>query len=564
VSFWERRWAGLVAVALALALYAPTVTFGRVWLDDYWLWSDDSPLRHVDGHVLHDVFLELDARHPYGSEYLPVRDLVVAADMAVWGDSEHGPHVTQLFLFALVAFSLGTLLVRWGFPKRAAWLATLLWVAHPLCVQSVAWMSERKGMLAALCVLACGHAWVRFRSGGARVWLAVATLAAVCGVWSKAPAMFAVGVFGAWDLLLLKPDRRRWLQIIVVGVATALAAVPVVLVASRVRVIDEGGVEVSRVVMALGAQGHYFAGLLLARPPALSYPLQTDGPTALDVTLGLVAIAFSIALVWRRRGDKLVMAALAWAWIWFVPVSQLVAPVHIAVADRYAFLWTAGGCMLAALVLEPLSGTRRTAVTAALVGVLAVCTIRAEGAWASSRELFAAGVASNPRDFAMHQDLATAFASDGESNAALRAVDAGLAVLPHEVHLRMQRADLLWQLGNQPEALNDAQRAAETGSSAAASAYGKKLLASGRPGDALWWAERAARFHPELESYQLTLAEVCVALQQRDCAEHALRTAIAIPDHSAADEVLLERVRTTMPPSASRPSTPPTSAHSGR
>jgi hypothetical protein len=373
-------------------------------------------------------------------------------------------------------------------------------------------MSERKGMLAALFVLLCGHAWIRFRSGGHRAWLVASALAAVCGVWSKAPAMFAVGVFAALDLLLLAPARRRWQQIATVGVVTALAAIPVVLVASRVRVIDDGGVAVNRLVLALGAQGHYVAGLLLAQPPALSYPLQTDGPGALDVLLGVAAIAFSLALVWRRRTDRRLMAALAWAWIWFVPVSQLVAPVHILVADRYAFLWTAGGCLIAALALERLAGTARTAATAALVGVLALCTIRAEGPWASSRELFSAAVASNPRDYRMHQDLAVALAADLEPRAALKAVDAGLAVLPGEVHLRMQRSDLLWQLGEHVAALDEARRAAETGSSEAAAGYARKLLASGRAADALWWAERAARFHPELEAYQRTLAQVCAAL----------------------------------------------------
>ena len=319
MSFWDRRWAGLVAVALALALYAPTLLFGRVELDDMWLWADDSPLRHLDGHVLHDVVLEMHVRHPFGSEYLPVRDLLVAADMAVWGDSERGPHVTQWLLFGLVVWSLGTLLVRWRFPPRVAWLATVLWAAHPLGVQSVAWLSERKGLLAAVFVLACGHAWIRFRAGGTRWWLAASVLAAVCGVWSKAPAMFAAGVFAAWDLLLLDRGRRRWTQIAAVAAATALAAIPVLVVATHVGVVaeSEGGLEVGRAAAALGAQGHYVLGLVLARSPSLSYPIQTDGPGVLELAIGALALAGSIALVVRRRGDRQAMAALAWAWIWF-------------------------------------------------------------------------------------------------------------------------------------------------------------------------------------------------------------------------------------------------------
>jgi tetratricopeptide (TPR) repeat protein len=456
--------------------------------------------------------------------------------------------------------------VRWGFPARAAWLATLLWVAHPLCVQSVAWMSERKGMLAALSVLLCGHAWIRFRQGGHRAWLAASVVSAVCGVWSQAPAMFSVAVIAAWDVLLVSPRRRRWQMIASAGVASALAAVPVVLVASQVRVLDEGGLDVNRVVLALGAQGHYLAGLVLATRPALSYPLQTDGPGALDVALGIAALAFSLALVYRRRTDRLLMAALAWTWLWFLPVSHLLAPLHIAVADRYAFLWTAGGCLVAALALERLSGTARTAVAGALVCVLALCTIRAEGAWATSRDLFSAAIASNPRDYQMHQDLGVALAHDFEPAAALQAVEQGLAVLPDDIQLRMQRADLLWQLGRRAEALADAQRAAETGASSAAAGYAHKLLDTGRAEQALWWAERAARFHPEVETYQETLADVCVTLRRWSCAERALRAAIAIPGHAAADDGFLERVRArnTAPSTMTTPTAAPADAHHGR
>jgi Flp pilus assembly protein TadD len=203
---------------------------------------------------------------------------------------------------------------------------------------------------------------------------------------------------------------------------------------------------------------------------------------------------------------------------------------------------------------------------AALVGVLALCTIRAEGPWASSRDLFTAAVASNPRDWKNYQDLAISLSSEGEPEHALRAVEAGLAVLPGEIRLQLQRSDLLWQLGDKDAALEAARQAAQTGSKAAASGYAKRLLDSGRADEALPWAEGAARAHPENERYQQTLADVCVTLGRWSCAEQALRTAIAIPDHQPTDEVLLERVRarTTTAPSATTPSTNPATVHQGR
>ena len=65
---WERPLAGLLVVLVAAALYAPTIALRRVDFDDYWLWSDVSPLRDLDGATVREVFLDLDgeSRRPLG------------------------------------------------------------------------------------------------------------------------------------------------------------------------------------------------------------------------------------------------------------------------------------------------------------------------------------------------------------------------------------------------------------------------------------------------------------------------------------------------------------------
>ena len=86
--------------------------------------------------------------------------------MAIWGDREQGFHATQLACYALTVLALGGLLVRWGLRRDLAWLATLLWAIHPIHVESVAWLSERKGVLAGL--FAVGEAAAGVREGGER------------------------------------------------------------------------------------------------------------------------------------------------------------------------------------------------------------------------------------------------------------------------------------------------------------------------------------------------------------------------------------------------------------
>jgi hypothetical protein len=510
---WERRGAGLLVVALALALYAPTLWFHRVQLDDMWLWDDTSPLRHVDGDTLREVWLDLDprARHPFGTEYLPVRDMVVAADMAVWGESDRGPHATQLALYALTLLALGTLLVRFGVPRSTAWVGTLLWAVHPLHVETVAWLTERKGELSVLLVLACGHAWVRYRAGGARWWLALAAIASVAATWSKAPAMFGWLALAAIDGCLIPAARRRWLTLVVVGAATVLAAVPVVVVAHRAHVIaPSAGAAYGPLVTTLGVQGHYLEGLVLARPPSIAYPIQTDGPTPIDVALGALAVLASLAIVrrFRHARDRLPLAMVAAAWIYFVPIGQLFAPVHILVADRFAYMWSLAGCVGAAWAIERLRGTVRLAVTGAVVVALCLVAIRAEGAWTSSAELFERGFAANPHDPQMAANLAIAVYADGRPARALAVLDRGLAEHPDDPELLDEDALILFERGQRARALAVARHGAELDVPGLMWRYAMLLDREGRPDEALMWARRAAARRPENVGYRAAVEAI--------------------------------------------------------
>jgi tetratricopeptide (TPR) repeat protein len=550
-------------VAITVLVFAPTLALRRVAYDDPWLWSDTSPLRAPSMAVLRHVWLELDARarHDLGTEYLPVRDMVVAADMAVWGGNEttnestnesrnesrneRGPHATQLALYALSVLGLGGLLVRFGLRRDLAWLATLLWAIHPIHVESVAWLSERKGVLAGLLAIACGQAWIRYRRGGGSGWVLAGAAAAVAATWSKAPAMFAPAVFAAWDLLVLPAGRRRWIAIAAIGGAAALAAIPVVVVASGAGVVDNEFAIApdGRLISALGAVGHYVESLVLARPPSLSYPIQTAGAGPLELVLGAAAAIGSLALAVVPRGPMRAWrrAVLAWTWIWFLPISHLLAVVHIVVADRFAYLWSLGGCAGAAWLVLQLRGPVRLAVAGALVCVLGVASLRAEAAWTSSIELFGRGLAASPGDPVACQRLAGELFSAGQRAEALAVIDRGLALHPDHPYLLADGARVLAALHRPVEALVRSERAARSGHASTLALHAELLAAAGRRSEAAAFAERAARRRPEIAAYTEAWVELLLALGRRDQAEAVARERLA-RDPGPASAGLLGRV----------------------
>ncbi|HEY5949160.1 MAG TPA: tetratricopeptide repeat protein [Kofleriaceae bacterium] len=477
------------------------------------------------------MFFELDARvrHPFGTEYLPVRDVLVALDMALWGPIDQGPHVTQLVLYGLSVYGLGTLLVRFGMRRDIAWMATLLWAVHPLHVEAVAWLSERKGILAGLFVIASGHAWVRFRDGRSRWWLVLGAIAAVAAVWSKAFAMFAPMVFALWDLLLLQAGRRRWTTIGVIGGAVFVAAIPVIVVARDAGVVD-GSFEVQpddRWTAAIGALGHYVQTMVLSRAPSLSYPIQTAGASVVDLVVGVAAVLASFAVVLvRGEGRRWRIAIVGWAWILYLPISHLVTRVHIPVADRFVYLWTLAGCIAAAWLISLVRSSLRAVLLGALVALLAIKSVRAERAWTNSYELFANASATNPGDPRAAQNLADTLVAMRRTDEAMGVIDRGLAHNMFDPYLLSTKAAMLRSLQD-PRALGIAALAAATGHASTMWLYAAILLDHGRPAEALTFAEAAARRRPETAEYASGQVELLVVLGRLHEAETVARTLLA-------------------------------------
>lgn len=529
------RRAGWLVVALTLLVFAPTLALERVGFDDPWLWSDDSPLRAPSVAMLRHTWLELDGRRDLGSEYLPVRDMVVAADMALWGP--HGHHAVQLALYLLTVLALGYLLIGFGLAPALAWLATLLWAIHPLHVESVAWLSERKGVLAGLFVVLCGHAWLRYRRGRGARYLALAGLCTVCATWSKAPAMFAPAVLAAFDYLLLPSPQRRWRTLLVVGALTCAAAIPVVLVAHHTGVVDSTTepLPAGRTVLALGALGHYVASAVLARPPTVAYPIQVLGPDGVELALGALAVLASVAaFVLRGPGRPWRRAFVAWAWLWFLPISHLVVPVHIAVADRFAYLWLLTGCAAAAWAVLRLAPRLQLAAIAVLVAILGLASLRATSPWLSSLELFQRGLAASPTDARAAERVAAELYAGGHYADALAALARGLAFHPHDPELLIREAAALAQLGQPRAALIVAAHAAQTGQASARHAYAARLLAAGRAGDALPIIALAPRVALAVRIH----TEALLALQRPGDAEAVARAFVARSATSAAHVIL--------------------------
>ncbi|MEJ7603180.1 MAG: hypothetical protein WKG01_35155 [Kofleriaceae bacterium] len=540
-----RKDAGLALLVLALllaaTLYAPTLGRGLVNYEDTWLYHDNFVLQDASLTSLRVMFFDLDVHSParlaVAPEYLPVRDLSVMLDFAVWGDWYPGFHLVNLALY-LVAIGLAfAMFTAFGIDRKVAGLACLLWAIHPSHAESVAWLSERKGLLAAVFVGLVGLGYARFRAGGRTHWLILAAFASGCAVWSKAPAAFAIAALAGIELVAPAPRiswRRSLLGLGAIAVVSGLAFVPVLIMAAEAAVVGgSSAVPGGWAEIIVGTHGFYLQLAAMTVQNAIAYPISDIGPSAGQVTLGALGLAALAAglmpRLGRHRVPPEVRAGAVWWLAGWLPFSHLLVPLHmVAVADRYALFLTIGfALVVAAAVVRIPRALIRNAVVVALVVLAAVRTFDAQGSWASSLALWERAVTSNPADGVAWSMFAEALDSAGEPALAEAAVEQGLTH-SQEPRLLMRRGLLLLGRGDRAGAMPAFRAAAEAGEPRAMANLALLELESGRIAEALGWARRGAAAAPHLAHARRTHGKVALTAKLHEEALTAFQWAYAI------------------------------------
>ncbi|MBI3538968.1 MAG: tetratricopeptide repeat protein [Candidatus Eisenbacteria bacterium] len=347
----RRGRAGLIAT---LALVAAAVAFAHAPVLDARAQSFDDPLyvfadplvQHPSLASVDHIFSEVLRPSAAGGYYLPLSLTSLMADVALGGsaDDPRPFHRTGLALH-VVATLLLTLIVLALFeaPVPAA-LAGLLFGLHPLTVEPVAWIAERKTLLAACFALAAILAYVRHARAGGRV-----RYAAALGCFAL--ALLAKPTVTPLPLLLLALDRwplGRDLRRSLADLApfAVLAAVSgVITVISQQHTASVVAADPARLpAHALYTLGVYVAKIVVPRDPSSVYPapasLALSAPqVAAPIALALLITAACVALVIPRRARR--VAPLV-AWLGFVamlaPTLGLARYSWVEASDKYLYL----------------------------------------------------------------------------------------------------------------------------------------------------------------------------------------------------------------------------------
>ena len=186
---------GLALVTAVVAAYLPALQAGFVWNDDTYL-TENRTLDGIEG-------LQLIWTEPKANEqYYPMVFTSFWVEKHLWSLQPFGYHLVNVLLHAGSALLLWGLLVRLGLP--GAWFAAALFALHPLGVESVAWITERKNTLSLFLSLLAIHAWYSFLEARAKAAEPKKKRRAVRAAepWSRSPTAFYALAFACLTLAL--------------------------------------------------------------------------------------------------------------------------------------------------------------------------------------------------------------------------------------------------------------------------------------------------------------------------------------------------------------------------
>ena len=155
---WLTNWfKALFLIAMVVAAYWPAMQGGFVWDDDTHITTNQT-LRSL--HGLREIWFKPGAT----CQYYPLSFTWFWIGYHLWGLNPMGYHLQNVLLHGLVAVLLWQVLER--LKVRGAWLAGAIFALHPVCVMSVAWMTELKNTLSASLALGSAWAYLRFAGSG--------------------------------------------------------------------------------------------------------------------------------------------------------------------------------------------------------------------------------------------------------------------------------------------------------------------------------------------------------------------------------------------------------------
>ena len=525
-----RSWRGAGWLGGLLLAAVTFIAYQHVWHAGF-IWDDDghvtnSALRPV--HGLWRIWFEPGATQ----QYYPFLYSAFWLEYRLWGSSAWPYHLLNIALHLAAAGLLYRVLRRLAVP--GAFLAVCIFALHPVCVESVAWISEQKNTLSAVFYFAAALAYLRYDEDRLFRWY-------VLGIGLFALALASKSVTATLPAALLvmfwwKRGRLSWKSdvlplvpwfLLAIGAGAMTAWIERTHVGASGAAYQLGFIE--RLLVAGRASWFYLGRFFWPDDLIFIYPRWTVNGGELwqyvYPTAALISLAILVLVRKRARGPlavALLFVGTLFPALGFINVFPF---LYSYVADHFQYLAVAimsGGVAAGFnLGVSHLESTGRWIARSSAIIVLAVfatLTWRQGIMYRDKETLWRTTIALNPACWMAYNNLGSDLLQNGRVDEAIEAIKTSLEYEPENPAAYTNLGNALWKKGDARNAIEQFQKALaeETDNVPAHINLGNVLLQTGRVRDAITHYQKALAIKPNFAKAHTNLGDAYLQNGQID------------------------------------------------
>jgi tetratricopeptide (TPR) repeat protein len=438
------KFAALLIAGFTILVYANSLHNEFTNWDDNHLVVENESIRSLSPGNIVDIFTPRP-----GSTFQPVRVLSYAVNYSLHEFEPFGYHLVNTLLHGTGAFFLFLLLsaaldkLRPENTHRAnrviGLFVALIFLSHPVNVESVAWISSRKYGLLGTFYFAAFWLYIKSSAGETldRRYLAGSVVCCLLAVLSSPfgitlPAMILAYDYCRHDELSpMRGVRKYWPAYVLLSIC-ALGVVPLLM---NLAGMDDqpdlvkahhSGNPINTFLTVCRALFDYGWNLVLPLSLNNRYPDKIETGfnfKILAVLCSVLGLAFYLFCE-LRKGQKLFLFCAVWFFACWAPVSNII-PISTFMADRYMYLAAIGFFLAVGIIIdsilrrENMPGWAAPAVLGGILALLALISIQRNTVWANSIALWTDSVQKDARNYLAHNSLGIALAEEERYDEAL-------------------------------------------------------------------------------------------------------------------------------------------------
>jgi len=554
---WNQRWrvpaVCLVLAAITFAVFGQTLTHGFIGYDD----NDyvyDNPMV-ARGLTLKGIVWAFTSFH--ASNWHPLTWLSHMLDCQLYGLNPAGHHLTNVLLHTATVIVLFLVLRQMtGALWRSAFVAAVFAI-HPLRVESVAWVAERKDVLSGLFFMLTIGAYVRYaRHPWSLARYGLVALLFALGLMSK-PMLVTLPVvlllLDYWPLQRVEPGKLSGLVLEKLPLLALSAASCVATLLAQ-----HGGIQSAgsfsppmRLANALVACIVYVGQMVWPAGLAPFYPYPLNGLPAWKVApAGMLLAGLSAVILWQRRKQPWLLMGWFWYLVMLLPVLGVLQVGDQAHADRYTYLPQIGIYVGVTWLAAEWGAKWRVGQAAlgglmtAMLAVLMVCAWKQAAYWKNGETLWTHALACAPGNYVAHFNLGNALRLEGRMDEAISHYQNAVQIRSDYPQALNNLGKALLLKGRVDEAITHFQQALEINPGSAQGRFnlGIALLQKGRVEEAIPHLQMGLQIDPDNADMHVKLGTVLLQRGQADEAIAHFQKALQINPDNADTHVNLGNI----------------------